>query len=360
MKMENTAYIILENGKIFTGKRIGAKKDVIAELSFTTGVVGYLETLTDKSAYGAAIVQTFPIIGNYGVIPEDFEGKDITVSAYIVRELCETPSNFRCKGTLSALLEERGIPGIKGIDTRALTKMIREQGTMNMMLCSELPKDMEATLKKIKEYKLTGAVSAVSVKEKYVASAEGEKKFSVSLIDFGARKSLVSELTKRGCEVTVYPYNVTAEEIISAKPDGIVLSNGPGDPTENPEVIKMLEALKEKKIPTFGVCIGHQLFALANGFTSKKLEYGHHGGNQPVRRLADGRIYITSQSHGYAVECDKADPKIKTLWINENDKTVEGIEYSELPAFTVQFHPEACAGPLDTNFLFDKFIDLMK
>ncbi len=358
--MKNTAYIILENGKIFKGKRIGAKKEVIAELSFSTGVVGYLETLTDKGAYGSAIVQTFPIIGNYVVIPEDFEGKDITVSAYIVREMCETPSNFRCKGTLSALLEERGIPGIKGIDTRALTKIIREQGTMNMMLCSELPADMEAALKKIKQFKVTGAIPAVSTKEKYTVAAEGEKKYSVSLIDFGVRKSIISKLTERGCEVTVYPYDVTAAEIIKAKPDGIVLSNGPGDPSENPEVIKMLSELKEAKIPTFGICIGHQLFALANGFGSKKLEYGHHGGNQPVRCLENGRVYITSQGHGYAIECDENDPKVKTLWINENDKTVEGIEYKNIPAITVQFHPEAAAGPLDTLFLFDKFIAMMK
>ena len=346
-------YLVLENGEVFAGLALGAPCDTFGELVFTTGMNGYIETLTDPSYCGQIVLQTFPLIGNYGIIPADFEGK-CCVRGYVVREACSTPSNFRCAQTLDAFLKENNIPGITGIDTRAVTRILREAGTMNAAICDEIPADLTP----IETYAVTGVVEAVSCKESSVHPAEGEERFRVSLLDYGAKRNIVRELQKRGCTVTVLPATTSAEEILAADPDGVMLSNGPGDPAENTYQIEQIRKLLGK-VPMFGICLGHQLTALAAGGSTYKLKYGHRGVNQPVRDLNGVRTYITSQNHGYAVDGDTV--KLgKVRFVNANDGTCEGIDYPELKAFTVQFHPEACTGPKDTSFLFDQFVELMK
>lgn len=372
------AFLILADGTVFEGKSVGAKGTVIGETVFTTGMTGYLETLTDPSYYGQIVTQTFPLIGNYGVIPEDFESKKSHIRGYIVRELCEKPSNFRCKGDLDGFLKDQNIIGLCGIDTRRLTKILREAGVMNGMITSEdvCPKVDGELLNKIKSYKIVDAVKNVQnlmideplknavepVKTFYYTKdfADGKGK-KVVLFDFGAKANIERELERRGCEVKVVPYNTTAEEIIRMAPSGVMLSNGPGDPAENTGIIEEIKKLCEyKKIPIFGICLGHQMLALANGAKTSKLKYGHRGANQPVKDLATGRVYITSQNHGYAVENDSLPANATLSFVNTNDGTCEGVSYKDIPAFSVQFHPEACGGPHDTNFLFDRFINMMR
>lgn len=336
----------------FEGTAFGAESECIGELVFTTGMSGYIETLTDESYYGQIVMQTFPMIGNYGIIPEDFEG-NCSVRGYVVREYCEEPSNFRCKGRLDGFLKKNGIPAICGIDTRAVTRIIREYGVMNASICYEAPKDLSA----VKAYAVSGAVAAVTAEKSEVYKGENEK-YRVVLIDYGAKRNIIRELQKRGCTVTVVPAKASAEEILSLKPDGIMLSNGPGDPAENTEQIKTLKALVGKA-PIFGICLGHQLLALALGAETEKLKYGHRGVNQPVKEVNGARTYITSQNHGYAVVSDSI-KQGSVSFINANDGTNEGIDYPALKAFSVQFHPEACSGPLDTSFLFDRFTALME
>jgi len=351
-------YLVLENGKVFKGEGFGADKDVIAEAVFTTSMTGYLETLTDPSYKGQAVVQTFPLIGNYGVITPDSESEMVGVSAYIVRELCEDPSNFRCETTLEDYLTKHDIPGIKGIDTRALTRILRESGTMNLMITSDLSKADPA---KIKEYVIKDPVKDVSVKEAKVFEAEGEEKYNVAMIDCGTKLNIVRCLNKRGCKVTMFPADTPAAKILEIKPDGLFLSNGPGDPTDNVDTINTLKELIPSRIPTMGICLGHQLLALAHGFSTEKLHYGHRGANHPVINKETHKIFITSQNHGYAVVDRSIDSNIAyPLFVNVNDGTNEGIRYTKEPAFSVQFHPEACGGPKDSELLFDEFIKLME
>ncbi len=346
-------YLILQDGQVFEGVRFGAETDTVGELVFTTGMCGYVETLTDPSYAGQIVMQTYPLIGNYGIIREDFEGA-CCVKGYVVREYCDTPSNFRTDCDLDTYLKEQGVPGLCGVDTRELTRIIREHGVMNAAICDEIPADLTP----IKTYAITGVVEAVSCKEPDRYQAEGEERFRVSLLDYGAKRNIVRELQKRGCTVTVLPASTSAEEILAAGPDGVMLSNGPGDPAENTYQIEQIRKLLGK-VPMFGICLGHQLTALAAGGSTYKLKYGHRGVNQPVRDLNGVRTYITSQNHGYAVDGDTV--KLgKVRFVNANDGTCEGIDYPELKAFTVQFHPEACTGPKDTSFLFDRFVDLMK
>ena len=346
-------YLILQDGQVFEGFRFGAEADTVGELVFTTGMCGYIETLTDPSYAGQIVMQTYPLIGNYGIIREDFEGA-CCVKGYVVREYCDTPSNFRTDCDLDTYLKEQGVPGLCGVDTRELTRIIREHGVMNAAICDEIPADLTP----IKTYAITGVVEAVSCKEPDRYPAEGEECFRVSLIDYGAKRNIVRELQKRGCTVTVLPASTSAEEILAAGPDGVMLSNGPGDPAENTYQIEQIRKLLGK-VPMFGICLGHQLTALAAGGSTYKLKYGHRGVNQPVRDLNGVRTYITSQNHGYAVDGDTV--KLgKVRFVNANDGTCEGIDYPELKAFTVQFHPEACTGPKDTSFLFDQFVELMK
>lgn len=346
-------YLILQDGQVFEGVRFGAETDTVGELVFTTGMCGYVETLTDPSYAGQIVMQTYPLIGNYGIIREDFEGA-CCVKGYVVREYCDTPSNFRTDCDLDTYLKEQGVPGLCGVDTRELTRIIREHGVMNAAICDEIPADLTP----IETYAVTGVVEAVSCKEPDRYPAEGEEWFRVSLLDYGAKRNIVRELQKRGCTVTVLPASTSAEEILAADPDGVMLSNGPGDPAENVYQIEQIRKLLGR-VPMFGICLGHQLTALAAGGSTYKLKYGHRGVNQPVRDLNGVRTYITSQNHGYAVDGDTV--KLgKVRFANANDGTCEGIDYPELKAFTVQFHPEACTGPKDTSFLFDRFVELMK
>ena len=353
------AYLILSDGTVFTGKSFGKEGTVIGETVFTTAMTGYQETLSDPSYCGQIVTQTFPLIGNYGVNDEDFESSGSVVSGYVVREMCEVPSNFRCKGTIDEFLKRHNIIGIYDIDTRRLTRIIRETGVMNGMITTE-PQGLEAALAKIRSFSVGKVVPKVSVTapEKH----EGvNPRFNVVLMDYGYKYNIRRELQKRGCNVTVMPWNSTAEEIKALNPDGIMLSNGPGDPTSNPESIETLRNLISEKIPTFGICLGHQLLALANGAKTVKLKYGHRGGNQPVTDLDLDRTFITSQNHGYAVLNDTLPAEAgKVSHVNGNDGTCEGVRYTNAPAFTVQFHPEACGGPHDTAYLFDEFIKLME
>jgi len=346
-------YLILQDGRVFEGFHFGAEADTVGELVFTTGMCGYIETLTDPSYAGQIVMQTYPLIGNYGIIREDFEGA-CCVRGYVVREWCDAPSNFRTDCDLDTFLKEQGVPGLYGVDTRELTRIIREHGVMNAAICDEVPADLTP----IETYAVTGVVEAVSCREASVHPAEGEERFRVSLLDYGAKRNIVRELQKRGCTVTVLPAGTSAEEILAADPDGVMLSNGPGDPAENVYQIEQIRKLLGK-VPMFGICLGHQLTALAAGGSTYKLKYGHRGVNQPVRDMEGVRTYITSQNHGYAVDSDTV--KLgRVRFANANDGTCEGIDYPELKAFTVQFHPEACTGPKDTSFLFDRFVDLMK
>ena len=347
------AYLVLSNGMAFEGRRIGAPGSAIGELVFTTGMVGYLETLTDPSYAGQIVLQTFPLIGNYGVIPEDFEGKP-ALRGYVVRELCGEPSNFRSEGALDGWLKSRGIPGIAGIDTREVTRVIREEGVMNAVICDELPADLAP----VKAYAVRGAVAEVSRKAAQVYPAEGAPAFRVTLIDYGAKQNIIRSLCARGCEVTAVPHDTPAEAILAGHPDGVMLSNGPGDPAENTACIAELRKLIGQ-VPVFGICLGHQLAALAMGGQTMKLKYGHRGANQPVKETAGARTFITSQNHGYAVVADSLKGIGVETFVNANDGSCEGMTYPGKRCFTVQFHPEACAGPRDTGFLFDRFVRMM-
>ena len=346
-------YLVLQDGRVFEGVRFGANADTIGELVFTTGMCGYIETLTDPSYAGQIVMQTYPLIGNYGIIREDFEG-NCCVKGYVVREYCDAPSNFRTDCDLDTYLKEQNVPGLYGVDTRELTRIIREHGVMNATICDEVPAD----LKPVETYAVVGVVEAVTCKEPTVHPAVGEEMFKVSLLDYGAKNNIIRELQKRGCTVTVLPATTSAEDILTSDPDGVMLSNGPGDPAENVYQIEQIKKLLGK-VPMFGICLGHQLTALAAGGKTYKLKYGHRGVNQPVRDVNGVRTYITSQNHGYAVDSETV--KVgKISFANANDGTCEGIDYPDLKAFTVQFHPEACTGPKDTSFLFDRFVDLMK
>ena len=338
------AYLVLSDGTVFEGEAFGAAAQSIGELVF--------ETLTDPSYYGQIVMQTFPQIGNYGIIEADFEGQ-CRVKGYVVREWCRHPSNFRCEYDLDKFLKDHGVPGICGVDTRAITQHIRDRGVMNAMICSQAP----GSLDEIKAYAIRNAVQAVSTGVTEIFPAKGDKKYDVTLIDFGAKANIERELQRRGCEVKVVPAGTLPEAILAGHPDGVMLSNGPGDPAENLEYIEHIRQLLGK-VPIFGICLGHQLTALAMGGRTVKLKYGHRGANQPCRDLTTGHTYITSQNHGYAVVSESL-PAGNVRFVNANDQTCEGVDYPEYRAFTVQFHPEACAGPMDTSFLFDKFIDLM-
>ncbi len=348
--MRKKAYVTLENGKVFEGVSFGAEKEAIGELVFTTGMTGYLETLTDPSYYGQIVTQTFPLIGNYGITPDAESGK-CHLTAYIVREKCDDPSNFRSTGTLERYLKEQGIPAVWGVDTRELAKTVREAGVMNAAVTFRPFADPDA----LRAYRVRGAVRAVTSQ---TILSRGEGAPHVVLYDFGAKENIARELLRRGCRVTEVPAFTPAEEVLAMDPDGIMLANGPGDPAENTEIIATIRRLAGKK-PIFGICLGHQLFALAMGGQTRKMKYGHRGANQPVKELATGRVFITSQNHGYEVVAGSL-PVGNLSYINANDGTCEGMDYPELNARTVQFHPEACAGPMDANFLFDDFLARMK
>lgn len=390
------AFLILEDGTVFEGIHIGADREIISEIVFNTSMAGYLEVLTDPSYAGQAVCMTYPLIGNYGICRDDMESLRPWPDALLVRELSRIPSNFRNDCTIQQFLEENDVPGIAGIDTRALTKILREKGTMNGMVTTDADYDLARILPRLKAYTTGKVVERVTCREKYVvrpvldpaengplsgaarfdrAAYEGgvrEKRptlvkelngagLRVALMDFGAKKNIAHSLAERGCEVTVFPATTPAEEVIAMRPDGIMLSNGPGDPKECTGIIEEIKKLYATDIPIFAICLGHQLMALANGCDTHKMKYGHRGGNHPVKDLADGRVYISSQNHGYVVDTDKLDPKIAVpAFINVNDGTNEGLAYTGKNIFTVQYHPEACPGPQDSRYLFDRFIQMMK
>ena len=350
-------YIVLENGKVFEGERFGYEGDAMGELVFTTSVVGYIETLTDACYQGQILLQTFPLIGNYGWIDSDTNGKDIKLAAYIVREWCENPSNFRCEGTIDAELSKRKIPGIFGVDTRELTREIRDNGTMNACICDDPAKvDLEA----LKAFKYTDVLKNADISSEIKVYKAAEEKYKVTVVNYGEYLNLITSLNDRGCTVTVVPYFATAEEIMATEPDGIVLSNGAGDPKENAECIKTVSALVGKK-PVFAVSLGHQILALSKGADTFKLKYGHRGGSQPVKDLTNGKTYVTSQNHGYVVDTESA-VKVgaKVTYVNVNDGTCEGLEYEADKAFSVQFVPEKSFGKDHSEaVLFDKFVSLL-
>ena len=351
------AFLILEDGTVFEGTSIGSTKDMISEIVFNTSMTGYLEVLTDPSYAGQAVVMTYPLIGNYGITP-DMESKKAWPDGYIVRELSRMPSNFRCEGTIQDFLKEQDIPGIAGIDTRALTKILREKGTMNGMITVDEIYDLDTIIPILKSYTTGKVVEKVSCREKEVLKGNGPK---VALLDLGAKKNIARSLNERGCQVTIYPALTSAEEILGDNPDGIMLSNGPGDPKECTSIIKEIKKLYDSDVPIFAICLGHQLMALANGMDTYKLKYGHRGGNHPVKDLETGRVYISSQNHGYAVDTNTVKPEIAVpAFVNVNDGTNEGLKYTGKNIFTVQYHPEACPGPQDSGYLFDRFLKMME
>lgn len=390
------AFLILEDGTVFEGTHIGADREIISEIVFNTSMAGYLEVLTDPSYAGQAVCMTYPLIGNYGICRDDMESLRPWPDGFIVHELSRVPSNFRCDMTIQQFLEENQVPGIAGIDTRALTKILREKGTMNGMITTNESYDLVQIQPRLKAYTTGKVVERVSCKEKYVVKPtlslvengplSGSARFDkeayekgvrepkptlvkelngaglrVALMDFGAKDNIAHSLAERGCEVTVFPALTPAEEIIAMKPDGIMLSNGPGDPKECTSIIEEIKKLYATDIPIFAICLGHQLMALANGCDTHKMKYGHRGGNHPVKDLKTGRVYISSQNHGYVVDTDRLDPKVAVpAFINVNDGTNEGLAYTGKNIFTVQYHPEACPGPQDSRYLFDRFIRMMK
>lgn len=389
------AYLILEDGTVFEGTQIGADREIISEIVFNTSMAGYLEVLTDPSYAGQAVCMTYPLIGNYGICEDDMESQKPWPDGFIVRELSRNFSNFRADFSIQQFLQEHDVPGIAGIDTRALTKLLREKGTMNGMITTDKNFRPDDVIPRLKAYTTGRVVEKVTCKEKYElkgskdlsenGALSGSAKFvaadyeagkrerkpslvrtlngagrRVALLDLGTKGNIAYSLKLRGCDVTVYPAFTPASEIIASKPDGIMLSNGPGDPKECTEIIAEIRKLYDTDIPIFAICLGHQLMALATGADTYKMKYGHRGGNHPVKDLATGRVYISSQNHGYVVDMEKLDPAVATsAFVNVNDGTNEGLNYTGKNIFTVQFHPEACCGPQDSGYLFDRFIDMM-
>ncbi|MDE7418128.1 MAG: carbamoyl phosphate synthase small subunit [Lachnospiraceae bacterium] len=389
------AFLILEDGTVFEGTQIGADREIISEIVFNTSMAGYLEVLTDPSYAGQAVCMTYPLIGNYGICKDDMESKKPWPDGFIVRELSRNFSNFRADFSIQQFLQENDVPGIAGIDTRALTKILREKGTMNGMITTDENYRLDDVIPRLKAYTTGKVVEKVTCKEKYElrgsrdleenGAISGSAKFvaadyevgkrekkpslvkklngagrRVALLDLGTKDNIAYSLKIRGCDVTVYPATTPASDIIASNPDGIMLSNGPGDPKECQNIIAEIKKLYDTDIPIFAICLGHQLMALATGADTYKMKYGHRGGNHPVKDLATGRVYISSQNHGYVVDMEKLDPNVATpAFVNVNDGTNEGLNYTGKKVFTVQFHPEACCGPQDSGYLFDRFIDMM-
>lgn len=351
--------IVLEDGEEYLGYGFGANVESICEIVFNTSMVGYQEIVSDPSYTYQMVVMTYPLIGNYGITDEDYETKQPTIGGLIVRDYNDMPSNFRYTKTLSEYLEENNIPGIYGVDTRRLTRSIRDKGSRKVII-TDINTSKENALKKIKEFNIPeDAVSKVSCKKKWY-SRTANAQFNIVAVDCGIKLNIIRSLNNRGCNVTVVPYNTTAEEIINLKPDGIFLSNGPGDPEDVIEVIKLVKELKGK-YPIFGICLGHQMISLAYGAKTYKLKFGHRGGNHPVLNLQTDKIEITSQNHSYAVdEKTLKGTGLEVTHKNILDNTIEGVQSRKDKIFSVQYHPESAPGPQDSSYLFDKFIEIMK
>ncbi len=356
-------YLVLEDGTLFAGAGFGAPAVQAGEVVFNTGMTGYQEVVTDPSYYGQIVVMTYPLIGNYGVTAADGESRQPWIRGLVVKELCDRPSHWQAVGSLSDYLAGCGVPILAGLDTRALTRHLRSHGTMRGVIAT-LPEGAEpgpaqvaAWVETARAFRLEGAVRSVATAAPYRIPGPGPR---VVAVDFGAKENILRELTARGCDVTVVPATASAEEVLSLRPEGVVLTNGPGAPTDVPEAVEMVRGLlSQGDLPIFGICLGHQIAALALGATTYKLPYGHRGANHPVRELATGRIHITSQNHGYAVAAESLPPEVEVTHVSLHDGTVEGLAHRRLPLFTVQYHPEACPGPRDNRYLFDRFLALM-
>lgn len=344
------AKLILENGMVFEGKSFGYLKESVGEVVFTTGMTGYQEVLTDPSYYGQIVTMTYPLIGNYGINLEDMESSKPQVRGFIVREKCTMPNNFRCELTLDDYLKQNKIIGLEEIDTRALTKVLRNSGTMRGIIALE-----NSTLEEVKDrleaFSNKEAVEIVSVKEKYEIDGTGKH---VAIIDYGIKQNIIRNFKKRNCKISVFPARVKAEEILSINPDLVFVSNGPGDPEDLDYAIETIKGIIGKK-PIVGICLGHQLLALSLGGKTTKLKFGHRGCNHPVKDLETGRVHITSQNHGYVVE--ELPKDVEATHMNINDETIEGLKHKTLPIYSVQFHPEASAGPKDCEYIFDRFLE---
>ncbi|KOR88455.1 glutamine-hydrolyzing carbamoyl-phosphate synthase small subunit [Paenibacillus solani] len=353
------ARLLLEDGTLFTGKSFGAEAEMTGEVVFNTGITGYQEVLSDPSYCGQIVTMTYPLIGNYGITRDDFESMRPFVHGFVVRRHEPVPSNWRAEYSVDSLLKEYGIPGISEIDTRMLTRIIRHYGTMKGILTtSNKPvEELKEMLGDTTIAELRNQVAKTSTPQMFSSPGSKER---IVLVDFGAKSGILRELTSRGCDVVVVPHDTTAEEIRRLHPDGIQLSNGPGDPKDVPYAVDMIKEIMGE-YPIFGICLGHQLFALAAGADTEKLKFGHRGGNHPVKELASGRCYITSQNHSFAVREDSIkNTDLEVTHINNNDKTIEGLKHSKYPAFSVQYHPEAAPGPLDSSYLFDQFLDMIR
>ncbi|MDT1995058.1 carbamoyl phosphate synthase small subunit [Carnobacterium divergens] len=348
--------LLLEDGTIFKGKGFGAPQEVTGEVVFTTGMTGYQETITDQSYNGQMIAFTFPLVGNYGINRDDFESIEPTCKGVIVKEHARVASNWRNQMTLDEFLKKRNIPGISGIDTRKLTRLLRDKGTIKGMITIDT-EDLEHAFDQLRATVLpTNQVAQVSTTKAYPSPGNGR---NIVVIDFGLKHSILRELSNRDCHLTVLPYDTDSQTILDLKPDGVMLTNGPGDPKDVPTALEMIRGI-QGKVPIFGICLGHQLIALANGADTFKLKFGHRGFNHPVKEIATGRIDFTSQNHGYAVN-DKtiAGTDLIVTHTELNDGTVEGIKHRYHPVFSVQFHPDAAPGPHDAVHLFDQFMELI-
>lgn len=351
------AKLLLEDGTLFTGRSFGAEGETTGEVVFNTGITGYQEVLSDPSYCGQIVTMTYPLIGNYGINRDDFESVRPYINGFVVRRHEPVPSNWRAQYTIDELLREHGIIGISDIDTRMLTRRIRHQGTMRGILTSGSLSTEELMERLNSSVSATNQVSHTSTSHIYTSPGPKER---IVLIDYGAKTGIVRELSQRGCDVVVVPQDTTAEQIRRLHPDGIQLSNGPGDPKDVPAAVKVIEELLGE-YPIFGICLGHQLFALACGADTDKLKFGHRGGNHPVKDLQTGRCYITSQNHGYTVkESSIEGTELEVTHINNNDKTIEGLKHKTYPAFSVQYHPEAAPGPFDNGYLFDQFLTMIR
>ena len=355
------AYLLLADGTVFEGRSFGAEGTSFGEVVFTTSVIGYQETVTDPTNFGKIVTQTFPLIGNYGVNDEDYESPKAQVSGYVVREWCNTPSNFRCKGNINDFLKEKNVIGIHSIDTRCLTRIIRDKGAMNAVITTENVYDKkDEFLKQIAEYKPANAVMTNTCTENKVYSCDNAK-YKVAVMDFGCKNSLIKEFTDRNCEVTLVPATTTAEQIKQLGVNGIVLSNGAGNPAENPEIISNVKEIAKLGIPMLGVCLGHQILAVSQGAKTEKMKYGHRGANQPVVDMKLGKTFVTSQNHGYVVLSDSITSEIGEIThVNANDKTCAGIKYNNINAVSVQFYPESHDGTQDTGYITKEFIEMIE
>lgn len=343
------AKLILENGTIFNGTAFGYLKETVGEVVFNTGMTGYEEALTDPSYYGQIVTMTYPLIGNYGINLDDMESDSPKVKGFIVREKCNYPNNFRCELEIDTYLKQNKILGLEGIDTRALTKILRNNGTMKGIITLDTFNDDEVK-QKLKNFNNKNAVKNVTTKTVHTIEGNGKH---VAILDFGIKSNIIKSFVQRGCKVTLLPAYTSSEEILKLDPDLIFLSNGPGDPEDLLEPIKNIKDLVGKK-PIVGICLGHQLLALALGGKTEKLKFGHRGCNHPVKDLEENKVHITSQNHGYYVA--KVPEDMEITHISLNDQTIEGMKHKKLPIFSVQFHPEACPGPHDSDYIFDKFI----